>query len=136
MRDLQQLVAVGALQQSENMTGICNTECIGARQFEVIPSQQVFDDAENCRPFAQHDHQVEMKIVTQVANDDPHDQLAQHRRKAEPARTESTYQRDEQDAGNTEYHRRDRVAVGNVKLKRGCNRRRQQNQHQQQQASI
>ena len=119
MRDLHDLVAVGTSQDIQNSPGTLDADGVETGHFEFFTLEQVGHGIEYRRSFAQHGNQIERQILGEITDQDPHQQFAEHGRKAELARGKAPDQRNEQDAGDAENNRRDRIAVRHVELD-GC----------------
>ena len=117
-------------QYIQDAPGTFRANSIEAGKLKLLPIKHVVNGLEYCRSFAQYRNEVKLVIISNITDKNPHHQLANNGREAELARREAPDQRNEENAGNTQYNRRNRVAVWCMELK-GRHRGRHGQQRQQ-----
>ena len=76
-----------------------------------VPGECLGDDVEYLGPFPQYRDEVDTQIPCDVAENDAHDQLAEHRGLAQPARGDAADHGERENTRHAEDDRRDRVTV-------------------------
>ena len=92
-------------------TGTFNTNRIQTGEFKALTLEQVSHGVKYCRPFAQYQNEIDLKIITQVADKNSHHQFTENGGKSQFPRSESSDQCNEKNTCDTEDNRSDRIAV-------------------------